>query len=97
LLNAMSLPDYTINYTTPKDELKQRWLDSDNPFTAGKVTIPKDVTVLGGKTFTSKSNNYAALLTQNKYGEFYISIVFHAETESALMERMSEMLSQTNR
>lgn len=97
LLNAMSLPDYTINYTTPKGELKQRWLDSDNPFTAGKVTIPKDVTVLGGKTFTSKSNNYAALLTQNKYGEFYISIVFHAETESALMERMSEMLSQTNR
>ena len=97
LLNAMSLPDYTINYTTPKDELKQRWLDNDNPFTAGKVTIPKDVTVLGGKTFTSKSNNYAALLTQNKYGEFYISIVFHAETESALMERMSEMLSQTNR
>lgn len=97
LLNSMSLPDYTINYTTQKGELKQRWLDSDNPFTAGKVTIPKDVTVLGGKTFTSKSTNYAALLTQNKYGEFYISIVFHAETESALMERMSEMLNQTNR
>ncbi len=97
LLNAMSLPDYTMSYITGKGELKQHWLDSDNPFTAGKVTVPKDVTVLGGKTFTSKSTNYTALLTQNKYGEFYISIVFHTETESALMERISEMLTQTNR
>lgn len=97
LLNAMSLSNCTINCTTGKGELKQHWLDSDNLFTAGKITIPKDVTILGGKTFTSKSTNYAALLTQNKYGEFYISIVFHAETESALIERMSEMLSLTNR
>ena len=97
LLNALSLPDYTMNYTTEKGELKQRWLDSDNLFTSGKVTVPKDVTVLGGKTFVAKSTNYTALLTQNKYGEFYISIVFHAETESALLERMSEMLTQTNR
>lgn len=97
LLNAMSLPNYTINYTTPKGELKQRWLDSDNLFTAQKMTLPKDVTVLGGKTFTSKSTNYAALLTQNEYGEFDISIVFHAETESMLIERISEMLAQTNR
>lgn len=97
LLNAMSLSDYTMSYTTEKGELKQQWLDGDNLFTTGKVTIPKDVTILGGKTFTSKSSNYAALLTQNNYGEFYISIVFHANTEGALIERISEMLTQTNR
>lgn len=97
LLNAMSLPNYTMNYNTEKNELKQRWLDTDNLFTAGKITIPKNVTVLGGKTFTSKSTNYAALLTQNKYGEFYVSIVFHADTENTLIERISEMLIQTNR
>lgn len=96
LLNSMSLTDYTMNYITGKGDLKQYRLDNDNPFMTGKITVPKNVTVLGGKVFTSKSTNYAALLTQNKYGEFYISIVFSAETEGALMERLSEMFVQIN-
>ncbi len=97
LLNSMSLSDYTMNYITGKGDLKQYRLDNDNPFMTGKINIPKNVTVLGGKVFTSKSTNYAALLEQNKYGEFYISIVFHAETENMLIERLSEMLYQTNK
>lgn len=96
LLNSMSLPDYTITYTNGKNEQKQKWLDSDNPFVTEKITVPKNVTVLGGKALTSNSSNYAALLTQNNYGEFYVSIIF-TEKESTMIDRISEMLEQTNR
>ena len=55
------------------------------------------MTILGGKTgTTSDAGNCLALLTQNAYGQPYISIVMNAPTKELLYEQMNLLLQQIN-
>ena len=61
LVNALGTVSYTLDYTRADQESKQRWLDSDNLYVTGGVSLPRGVTVLGGKMRASDTENYAAL------------------------------------
>ena len=66
--------------------------DSDNLYVTGGVSLPRGVTVLGGKMCASDTENYAALLVQDNYGNPYAVIVLNTDSQTDLYERMEQML-----
>lgn len=96
IINAMQLQDYIINATTSKGELNQAWLASDNQYVTGKFSVPKGVTVLGGKSVISDSGDYTALLVQNQYGEAFAVVVLQAQSKTDMEDRIYEMLEKVN-
>ena len=60
-------------------------------------TARRDVTVLGGKTGTTdEAGSCLALVSQNAYGEPFISVILHASTKVELYEDMNTLLSNIN-
>lgn len=95
-LNVTQLGSYDLTYIRGEETLKAH-LDSTDRYLTRQVTPPKNVTVLGGKTgTTSAAGSCLALITQNAYGEPFISIVLHAPTKADLYENMNQILSKIN-
>ena len=92
LTNALGTASYTLDYTRSDQKSKQQWLDSDNLYVTGGVSLPRGVTVLGGKMCASDTENYAALLVQDNYGNPYAVIVLGTDSQTNLYERMEQML-----
>lgn len=92
LINALGTASCTLNYTRSDQSSTQRWLDSDNLYVTGGVSVPSGVTVLGGKMCASDTENYAALLVQNHYGNPYAVIMINTDSQTNLYERMEQML-----
>ena len=92
LTNALGTASYTLDYTRSDQKSKQQWLDSDNLDVTGGVSLPRGVTVLGGKMCASDTENYAALLVQDNYGNPYAVIVLGTDSQTNLYERMEQML-----
>lgn len=95
-MEVMQLSSYNITCNRGEEKIVTR-LDSTDQYLTRQVTAPKDVTVLGGKTgTTSDAGSCLALLSQNAYGEPFISIVLHASTKTALYDSMNQLLSKIN-
>lgn len=95
-VKLMQMESYTISYTRGDETLKKR-LDSTDQYLTNQVTAPKNVTVLGGKTgTTSDAGSCLALVSQNAYGELFISIVLKAQNKTQLYDYMNQLLSQIN-
>lgn len=96
LSEIMLLNVYNFSYTRGDQTLIKR-LDSTDQYLTKQVTPPKGVTVLGGKTgTTSDAGSCLALVSQNAYGEPYISIVLNAPTKVSLYTNMNQLLEQIN-
>ncbi len=96
LVNSMGLSSCTLSYTAADGSSRQKWLDTRDFYVSGIVSVPKGVTVLGGKYSASQTSNYGAMLVQNQYGDVYAAVVFNAENQSSLYERISQMLQKIN-
>lgn len=95
-MEVMQLSSYNITCYRGEEKIVTR-LDSTDQYLTRQVTAPRDVTVLGGKTgTTSDAGSCLALLSQNAYGEPFISIVLHASTKAALYDSMNQLLSKIN-
>lgn len=94
LINGMGVTGYTMNYSKANKDTKQQRLDSNNLYVTGRVSVPKGVTVLGGKMVTSDSENYTVLLVQNPYGDPFAAIILQASTQTDMYERMAQMLEK---
>lgn len=95
-MEVMQLGTYIMTYTRGDQEIRLR-LDSTDQYLTKQVTPPKEVTVLGGKTGTTgNAGSCLALLSQNAYGEPFISIILHAPTKSALYDNMNQLLAKIN-
>ncbi len=96
LLNIMQKDSYTMTYTRGEETLTKR-LDSTDQYLTRQVTPPKNVTILGGKTgTTSDAGSCLTLLTQNAYGQLYVSVVLHAPTKVYLYDYMNQLLNKIN-
>lgn len=72
-------------------------LSSTDQYLTGARTVPKDVTVLGGKTGTTpEAGSNLAVLVQNAYGVPYMAIVMNAQNSWTLYEDMDQLLLQIN-
>lgn len=90
-------PSYTVVYTRSDGSQMSTWLEATDHYLTGEATAPKDVKVLGGKTgTTSEAGNCLALLSQNAYGQPYVSIVMGADTKDVLYVQMNSLLQNIN-
>lgn len=94
---TMSLATYTLTVTAADGSPRTRYLPATDKYLTGEETAPENVTVLGGKTgTTSQAGNCLALVSQNAYGEPYISIIVNAKNKTTLYSDMNTLLSQIN-
>ena len=95
-VETMQLGKYTISYTRGEETITAR-LDATDHYLTGEDSAPPDVTVLGGKTgTTSAAGACLAILSQNRYGEPYVSIVMKAVNKVTLYSDMNKLLSEIN-
>lgn len=95
-LEIAQLSSYNLTCNRGEQEVTFH-LDATDQYLTRQVTSPKNVTVLGGKTgTTSDAGSCLALLSQNAYGEPYISIVLHAANKTNLYTYMNQLLSAIN-
>lgn len=95
-VETMQLGNYTISYQRGEETLTAR-LDATDHYLTGEESAPNGVTVLGGKTgTTSAAGSCLAILSQNRYGEPYISIVMKALNKVYLYQDMNTLLAQIN-
>lgn len=93
---VMQLSSYNLTYTRGQEKIVTH-LDSTDQYLTKQVTAPKDVTILGGKTgTTSNAGSCLALVSQNAYGEPFISVILHAPTKSVLYDNMNQLLRKIN-
>lgn len=92
------LSSYTVEYTRSDGSSMATYLDATDHYLTGEASTPRDVTILGGKTgTTSEAGNCLALLSQNAYGDTFVSIVMGASTKELLYQQMSSLLENINR
>lgn len=95
-LEIAQLSSYNLTCNRGEQEVTFH-LDATDQYLTRQVPAPKNVTVLGGKTgTTSDAGSCLALLSQNAYGEPYISIVLHAANKTNLYTYMNQLLSAIN-
>ena len=93
----MQLGKYELDYTDSDENPKAVNLDSTDEYLTGEKRPPKDVVVLGGKTGTTDAAGHClAILSQNAFGQPFISIIVGAQTSADLYEDMNILLSQIN-
>ena len=91
------LPSYTVTFQHSDGSEGSVALTATDHYLTGEANAPKGVTILGGKTGTTNSaGNCLALLSQNSYGEPYISIVMGASTKEMLYQQMTSLLENIN-
>ena len=96
-ISIIQIPVYDFKYYDADGNEKHVTLDSTDRYLTGQVEPPKDVTVLGGKTgTTSAAGNCLSLISQNAYGQFFISVVTGAVSKEDLYGDMNGLLSAVN-
>lgn len=96
-ISIIQVPVYDFQYQDAEGNEMHVTLDSTDRYLTAQVEPPKDVTVLGGKTgTTAAAGNCLSLISQNAYGQFYISIIVNALSKEALYGDMNKLLTQIN-
>lgn len=86
---------YDTTYYNIKNEPIEVSIKSTNKFLNGKETAPDNVTVIGGKTGTTNAAGHClVLLSKDKNGAPYISIILRAESSDALYAQMIDLLEE---
>lgn len=95
-VDTISSKDYTMTYTTPKKTQINEYMQSTNYYLLNEFPVPEGVVMYGGKTgTTSMAKSCLILMTKNKKGERFFSVVLGAETKEALYSSMTQLLEKT--
>lgn len=86
---------YTASYTDAGGQTKtQEWKNS-NQYLNGKSKAPEGITVLGGKTGTTRAAGSCLILgCQDENNRDYISVVLKAESRDVLYENMTNIIGK---
>lgn len=89
---------YQASYTDASGKnVTAQWDNTMQYFTRNKIP-PEDVTVLAGKTgTTTKALSCLVLLSENKAGEEFISIILKSQDRGVLYEEMNDLLEEINK
>ena len=95
-VDVMQLGSYDLSYLRGEERII-RTFESTDRYLTGEAAAPVGVKVLGGKTgTTSQAGSCLAILSQNEYGEPFVSIVLHAPTKAVLYQDMNQLLDKIN-
>ena len=85
--------EYSTTYKTKDGTEKKLEFGTTNQFLSGKFKTPSNVSIIGGKTGTTKAaGSCLILLSNNTSGEPYISVVLQADDRDAVYEEMTNLL-----
>lgn len=83
-----------LTYKDATGKEKTGTFESTNRYVSGKMEPPAGVTVIGGKTGTTRAaGSCLALISKNSRGKYYISIILKAEDTNVVFDEMSALLS----
>ncbi len=96
-VSISQIPVYDLQYEDKDGNEMHVTLDSTDHYLTGSTEPPKNVTILGGKTgTTAAAGNCLAVVAQNAYGQFYISVVVGAPSKEQLYIDQNVLLSHIN-
>ena len=96
-VSISQIPVYDLQYEDKEGNEMHVTLDSTDHYLTGATEPPKNVTILGGKTgTTAAAGNCLAVVAQNAYGQFYISVVLGAPSKDQLYTDQNVLLSHIN-
>ncbi len=86
---------YETTYHSVDDDAKQISVRNTNKYINGNASAPDNVTVIGGKTGTTNAAGHCLmLLSRDKNGSPYISIVLKAGSSDELYAQMTDLLEE---
>ncbi len=86
--------EYSVKYADAEGNSKDLSFTSSNLYLSGQAQAPPGVTVIGGKTGTTKAaGSCLILLSQNEAGDPCISVVLNAGGREILYDQMSALLA----
>lgn len=93
-VEIISSTEYNSVYYDRDGAEKKIELKSTNNFLNGAATPPEDISVIGGKTGTTKAaGSNLVLLSEDSSGTRYISVILHDDSRDLLYTDMSTMLA----
>jgi len=96
-LEIINTKMYMAKIAENDGDIREREWDNSNRYINGKANIPEDITVIGGKTGTTREAGYClVLLSYNALSEPIISVVLKSDGPSNLYLLTGEILSQFN-
>jgi len=96
-VNIIGTKSYTAVITESDGDTREREWENSNRYINGKSDAPENITVVGGKTGTTREAGYClVLLSYNVMSEPIISVVLKSGGPSDLYLLTGEILSQFN-
>ncbi|MDD3744982.1 MAG: serine hydrolase [Anaerostipes sp.] len=87
----------TVEYKNSKNTPLAYDMSSTNQFLLGEYSLPSNVFMIGGKTgTTTQAGSCLILLTKNKAGDEFISVMLKANNHAVLYQEMHDLLSTEN-
>ena len=94
--DIVSSKDYTMTYTNSAGMKVNEYMESTNYYLLNEYPLPEGVTMYGGKTgTTSLAKSCLIVMTKNKAGHRFFSVVLGAEDKDQLYRSMSKLLQKT--
>lgn len=89
---------YQTTYYDKNGEAKELSFSNSNWYLSDKAKAPENVTVLGGKTGSTKAaRSCLILLSKDTSGAPYISVILSAESRDVLYQEMTDLLDEINK
>lgn len=89
------MPSYNTIYRDKAGKEKTLSVKSTNLYLHGEQNAPEAITIIGGKTGTTKAaGNCLILLSRDTAGKSYISVVLRAEGREMLYTAMTDLLDE---
>ena len=87
---------YTADYTNGAGESVSKTWKCSNQFITGERDTPEGVTVLGGKTGTTKAAGYCLIIASKDDAseENFISVVLKSDSRAHLYDNMTNIISK---
>ena len=93
----INLTEYSTTYSDREGNIKEMNFNSTNMYFSGKTSSPENVTVIGGKTGTTNAaGSCLILLSNDKTGNPYISVILQATDRDSLYNEMNILLDTIN-
>ncbi|MBE5847218.1 MAG: D-alanyl-D-alanine carboxypeptidase [Lachnospiraceae bacterium] len=90
--------EYQTTYHDRAGKEKSFNFHTTNQYLAGNYEPPANVTVIGGKTGTTNAaGNCLILLSKDKSGASYISVILRCDERQILYEEMTDLLSEISK
>lgn len=92
-IDIIESASYTANITQADGSIRQDTWEPSHFYAQGETRLPQNVTIIGGKTGTTKlAGNCLILLEKDGLGDPYVSVVMGADTKELLYQDMTALI-----